>query len=230
MLSLYAPPEGFCPVLPPLASSLYKCPSIVNQSNSTLHFHLVCLSTNSYALMDCELFTPLDELEIGFQTNPVFFTIWRVSIRHCLHVCGCPYETTQSVVGIDFIFWDEQVSFHVNPFDFFFLLLSTFSCAETCLITMQGFRMLATVRSKEGIDCLTDVLTERGSYSISRFFVKEGGCYFHPTFHIELDEFSCVCPSTLPFVDRVFNLKTPYAIPQRNTFSGGVLGIDKSVT
>lgn len=84
--------------------------------------------------------------------------------------------------------------------------------------------MLATVKSHNGVASLPTMLKESCSYSISRFIVSDGGLGVNPRFHILLDEFAGVRELSLPFVDRVFNLRCPSDVPGGNFSSATLVG------
>lgn len=84
--------------------------------------------------------------------------------------------------------------------------------------------MLATVRSLNGVASLPSMLKESHSYSICRFIVSDGGYCVNPRFHLDLDEFTGVRELSIPFVDRVFNLRCPSDVPGGNFSCGTLVG------
>lgn len=85
--------------------------------------------------------------------------------------------------------------------------------------------MLATVRSLNGVASIPGMLKEFHSYSICRFIVNDGGFCVHPRYHLALDEFTGVNELSIPYVDRVFNLRCPSDVLGRNFGCGYLVGM-----
>lgn len=69
------------------------------------------------------------------------------------------------------------------------------------------------------------VISPGRTYVLSRYLVTEPGLGVHDRFHLRLDELTSVDLISVPFADRVFNLRAPSEIPTCVTFAGTIYGL-----
>lgn len=90
------------------------------------------------------------------------------------------------------------------------------------LSLIQGTRVLCSVMTHEALAVLGHMLSSRKTYMVSSFSVAEPGYGIHSRFHILFDEKTIIKHVSAPFVDRVFDLRTPSDLPT-SQIDGGII-------
>lgn len=84
--------------------------------------------------------------------------------------------------------------------------------------------MLCKLVTDKAVDVHGQILKPKRTYMFTRYLVTSPGHDVHPEFHIRLDELTSVDLIVEPFIDRVYNLRSPSDIPAYRSFAGSLYG------